>query len=159
MFGNTLCRWHFSMCCCGDSDQLELWLLARTVDLTDEIRPYVMGDKRLNSDWQFYLFPLKLPDGKRSGNRTWPSFSPNFLCSLIFNPPKEGKSTFPSCLFTAMLPPAHSFFHPTEPLSLSLPSSSGEGKGKKGSRKNNSGGWVSSFYLLQITWKIQEYCC
>lgn len=61
-----------------------------------------------------------------------PAFLPPCLCSLIFCPKREGKSTFPSCLlFTAMLPPAQSFFHPTEPLSLSLPSSSGEGKGKK----------------------------
>lgn len=35
------------------------------------------------------------------------AFLPPFLCSLIFCPEKEGKSTFPSCLlFTAMLPPA-----------------------------------------------------
>lgn len=79
------------MCCSGDSNQLELWLPARTADLTDEIRPYVMGDKRLNSDWQFYPVPLKLPDGKSSGNRT---FSPYFLCSLFFYPKKEEKKHF-----------------------------------------------------------------
>lgn len=75
------------------------------------------------------------------------AFLPPVLCSLIFCPKKEGKSTFPSCcLFTSMLPAAQTFFHPTEPLSLSLPSSSGEVKGKKKQQKEQQW-WLGQLNL------------